>query len=321
MKISNRNGLIVKVGSGILFLLFGAAVFIYSEEDHRQQDARPQDQQGQKDQRQQQQENKGQQEQGRQEHEQAQGQQKEQQAQQHRPEQKAQDQQKQQAQQHRPEQKTQDQQKQRQQVQNQEKQQPQTQGIKQQQAPGNHNRQQTSGLHKGQPAKSPQEHVQTPSAKSGLQKQQAKPIANQPQPQAKSVEKRQAASQPAQRVQQSEQHGVWQQHRAGNWQSEHRTWEQRGGYSGFRIPQDHYHGHFGRYHSFRLYSLQMEVYGGYPRFQYNGYWFDVLDPWPESWSDNWYENDNVYIIYSNDGYYLYNRSYPGTGIAISVSMD
>jgi hypothetical protein len=137
------------------------------------------------------------------------------------------------------------------------------------------------------------------------------------------LQKQQIASpsKPAQHIQQSEQKQVWVQHRAGNWQSEHRTWGQRGGYSGYRIPEDHYHGHFGRYHSFRLYSLSMEVYGGYPRFQYNGYWFDMLDPWPESWSDNWYENDNVYIVYSNDGYYLYNRSHPGIGIAISVSIN
>ena len=62
------------------------------------------------------------------------------------------------------------------------------------------------------------------------------------------------------------------------------------------------------------------VVGGFPRFQYNGFWFSLVDPWPDNWGDNWYENDNVYIVYENDGYYMYNPRYPGVGIAISVSM-
>ncbi|MGD0345920.1 MAG: hypothetical protein ABSA85_04135 [Terracidiphilus sp.] len=61
------------------------------------------------------------------------------------------------------------------------------------------------------------------------------------------------------------------------------------------------------------------VSGGYPRFQYQGYWITLLDPWPSYWSDNWYDTDDVYIAYENDGYYLHNRRYPGIGIAISIS--
>jgi hypothetical protein len=37
---------------------------------------------------------------------------------------------------------------------------------------------------------------------------------------------------------------------------------------------------------------------------------------PEYWSDDWYDNDDVYIDYSGDGYHLYNRSYPGDRIAV-----
>ena len=62
----------------------------------------------------------------------------------------------------------------------------------------------------------------------------------------------------------------------------------------------------------------MEVYSGYPRFQYGGFWFGFIDPWPEYWSDNWYENDDVYIVYSEDGYYLYNRRHPRDRITITV---
>ena len=62
------------------------------------------------------------------------------------------------------------------------------------------------------------------------------------------------------------------------------------------------------------------VYGGYPRFQYEGYWITLIDPWPEYWSNDWYDNDDVYIAYGDDGYYMYNHRYPGIGIAISISM-
>jgi hypothetical protein len=114
---------------------------------------------------------------------------------------------------------------------------------------------------------------------------------------------------------------VWQEHRAQNWQSEHRDWRQRGGYNGYHIPDDRYRGNFGPGHSFRIYSYPMEVYGGYPRFQYGGLWFGFMDPWPEYWSNDWYDNDDVYIAYSDDGYYLYNRRYPDDRISITVYLN
>ena len=60
---------------------------------------------------------------------------------------------------------------------------------------------------------------------------------------------------------------------------------------------------------------------GYPRFQYQGYWFIFLDPYPEYWGNNWYETDDVYVDYYDGGYYLFNRRYPGRpGIAISITF-
>ncbi len=81
-----------------------------------------------------------------------------------------------------------------------------------------------------------------------------------------------------QRVQQS----AWQQHRSRNWQSDHRTWQQRGGYRGYRIPDDRYRSYFGPSHGFRIQGLPFLVVGGYPRFQYQGYWMSAVDPWPDS---------------------------------------
>ena len=120
--------------------------------------------------------------------------------------------------------------------------------------------------------------------------------------------------------QQRVQHSAWQQHRSQRWDSDHRNWQQRGGYHGYRIPDNRYRGYFGRDHGFRIYGLPFLVVGGYPRFQYQGYWISLVDPWPEYWGNDWYDNDDVYVTYVDNGYYLYNRRYPNVGIAISISM-
>ena len=57
-----------------------------------------------------------------------------------------------------------------------------------------------------------------------------------------------------------------------------------------------------------------------PRFQYDGYWISAIDPWPEAWGNDWYDNDDVYVDYVDNGYYLYNRNYPGQGIAINITL-
>jgi hypothetical protein len=119
--------------------------------------------------------------------------------------------------------------------------------------------------------------------------------------------------------QQRVQRSAWQGHRSQNWQSDHRNWQQRGGYRGYRVPEYRFNGYFGREHEFRIHGLPFLVVGGYPRFQYHGYWLSAVDPWPESWADNWYDTDDVYVTRADTGYYLYNRRYPDVGLAISIS--
>ena len=116
------------------------------------------------------------------------------------------------------------------------------------------------------------------------------------------------------------QRDVWQDHRARNWQSEHRGWRERGGYSGHHIPEDSFRAYFGRGRWFCVRNAPTIVVDGYPRFQYRGFWFSLVDPWPEYWSRTWYETDDVYVDYVTDGYYMYNRRHPGIAVAVNVSF-
>ena len=170
---------------------------------------------------------------------------------------------------------------------------------------GEDHAQQQGGHEQGkpQPQHAQQQHPQ--------QKQQQQAQHNQQQ-----ARQQPQHTQQQQRMQQS----AWQQHRSQNWQSDHRTWQQRGGYRGYRIPDDRYRGYFGPSHGFRINGLPFLVVGGYPRFQYEGYWISTVDPWPEAWGNDWYDNDDVYVNYVDNGYYLYNRSYPGQGIAINITL-
>jgi hypothetical protein len=110
------------------------------------------------------------------------------------------------------------------------------------------------------------------------------------------------------------------QSKAGNWSSDHKTWQQRGGYTGYRIPDARFSLYFGSGHHFRIGGLPILFVGGFPRFQYDGYWITFVDPWPDTWNPDWYETDDVYLEYTDDGYYLYDANYPGIGIAVTVSM-
>jgi len=114
---------------------------------------------------------------------------------------------------------------------------------------------------------------------------------------------------------------VWEQNRARHWDSQRRSWQQRGGYNGYRVPENYFRSYYGAGHSFRIYNQPFMMYGATPRFQYGGYWFSMMDPYPEYWGSNWYQTDDVYVDYYGDGYYLFNRRYPGRpGIAVSITL-
>jgi hypothetical protein len=79
-----------------------------------------------------------------------------------------------------------------------------------------------------------------------------------------------------------------------------------------RIPDDRFRSNFGREHEFRMGNPVMV--GGYSRFQYGGYWFGYVQPWPAQW----FYTDQFYIDYVDGGYYMYDPYYPGSRFAITV---
>jgi hypothetical protein len=82
--------------------------------------------------------------------------------------------------------------------------------------------------------------------------------------------------------------------------------------SSARIPDDRFRANFGAEHTFVI--NQPVLVGGFSRFQYGGFWFGFENPWPEGW----YYTDNVYVDYIDGGYYLCNPYYPGARVGISV---
>ena len=78
-----------------------------------------------------------------------------------------------------------------------------------------------------------------------------------------------------------------------------------------RISNEHYESHFGNRHSFHVSRGDYD----HRRFYYGGYGFAFIDPWPPDWG----YSDDVYVEYSDDGYYyMYNRFHPGMRISINI---
>jgi hypothetical protein len=81
-----------------------------------------------------------------------------------------------------------------------------------------------------------------------------------------------------------------------------------------RIPDDKFRAHFGRQHT--LVINRPTVVEGQPRFQYSGYWFTIVDPWPVGWA----YTDQCYIDYIDGEYFLFDLLHPGVRIALTVVL-
>jgi hypothetical protein len=88
--------------------------------------------------------------------------------------------------------------------------------------------------------------------------------------------------------------------------------KQAAGNGGGRIPADKFKANFGQQHSFRVTQSDYSNH----RFQYGGYSFGFVDPWPS----NWLYTQNVYVIEINGVYYLCNASFPGVNLTLSFTL-
>ena len=170
---------------------------------------------------------------------------------------------------------------------------------------------QASGTHRSQQKRAKDSPRQT--------RGQSQRVETGPASSAEQVETQRPHSQRA--AQTDEQRIAWQQHGASNFDSQHQTWNQRGGYQGFRVPEASFSKSFGRDHSFHVFGLPYMEVEGLPRFQFGGYWFSMMEPFPEYWGADWYRNDDMYVDYDGGGYYLYDRRFSNRpGVAVSISF-
>jgi type IV secretory pathway VirB10-like protein len=157
-----------------------------------------------------------------------------------------------------------------------------------------------------------QQHAQEQSKPAQQQhaQQQAKPVQQQhAQQQSKPAQQQhtQEQSKPAQ--QQHVQQGNAGKSQAHAQQS-HPADGNRGSYAHGRISDDHYAASFGSGHRFHISQSDYQ----HRRFQYGGYSFGFVDPWPVGWG----YSDDVYVVYVDGGYYMYDPVHPGVRIAISI---
>lgn len=80
-----------------------------------------------------------------------------------------------------------------------------------------------------------------------------------------------------------------------------------------RISEPVFRAHFGREHRFA--PGRMQVYEGRPQFNYAGYVFELVEPWPADWM---YDDDDYYIDYMDDEYWLYSFDHPGVRLELII---
>jgi hypothetical protein len=90
--------------------------------------------------------------------------------------------------------------------------------------------------------------------------------------------------------------------------------QQAGDRRGGHIPDDKFRANFGRQHTVVI--NQPVIVEGQPRFQYGGYWFNIVDAWPVGWA----YTDQCYIDYVDGEYFLFDLLHPGVRVAIVVVM-
>jgi hypothetical protein len=83
-------------------------------------------------------------------------------------------------------------------------------------------------------------------------------------------------------------------------------------HGGKSIPEARFRGSFGRDHQFRIGHPVM--IGGQASFQFGGFWFGLVDPWPVAWL----YTDAVYVDLVEGEYVLVNVAHPEVTVAVSA---
>jgi len=143
---------------------------------------------------------------------------------------------------------------------------------------------------KAKPAQEPDE---KPKAKPKPEK--ANPEPSSPPKQQKPDEKQPQPDEKERQKQQKEQ-AKKEQNRATQGQNTQQNAKQSASGKGQRIPPQQFRASFGREHHFRV----ARSGGDNRRFQYGGYWFEVVEFWPAGWSFD----EDCYIEEDGDDYYL-----------------
>jgi hypothetical protein len=152
-------------------------------------------------------------------------------------------------------------------------------------------------------AKPPQEEPRPEATKPG---DEAKPPRQQ-QDETKPAKQQDEAKPPRDESRPEHQESVKPSEHVENAQHEGR---QRGGH----IPDDKFRAHFGRQHTVVI--NRPTIVEGQPRFQYSGYWFTIVDPWPVGWA----YTDQCYIDYVDGEYFLFDVLHPGVRVALFVVL-
>jgi outer membrane biosynthesis protein TonB len=139
------------------------------------------------------------------------------------------------------------------------------------------------------------------------QKPAPPPKEKQDQKQEQQTQKERQKQQEKQQKEQAKENPKTQQQQHPTADSSRQT-PQRAQGKGQKIPQEKFRANFGREHRFRLARRDDR------RFQYGGYWFEVVEVWPAGWSFD----DECYIEEDGDDYYLVDILHPEIRVFVIV---
>ena len=138
------------------------------------------------------------------------------------------------------------------------------------------------------------------------------------QPRAKEEPKRDPRQEPAPAPKQQKEEGKKQkeqakenskqQRKTADQDNQARASRQRPSEKGTKIPSEKFRSSFGREHHFRVARRDDR------RFQYSGYWFEIVEAWPVGWS----YDDDCYIAEDGDDYYLVDVVHPEMRVLVVV---